>query len=689
MRSRPLFLTRPVIVALTATLLTSTLPPAQADASSWDDVDFVGSGFGHGVGLSQYGALAMATLGSDYVDILTHYYQGTSIGSITSETTLWVNLERDFSDLNLSVLDVGSAPGSDVNIATAFESISAVSGASVAISQLGAAGCSVEVINPEEGPIGLDAPDDCVIDFAWYQWDTGVNDPTTKIEIAGCTLADWNSTPTTQRPCQYARGTLHLRSGPGGLDLSAEMLMEDYVLGISEMPYYWEMDALKSQAVAARSYAEARRIVRGDPASNSCDGWCHVKDTTSDQRYVGWGHSNTSNWILATQSTASEVVTHPDSSIGVIAAYYSSSSGGATEFGHEKGFTSSPVEWLSSVNDSWAVDGTVWNPKASWTTTISAVQVAAALEWDSLTSVRVTQTRPGSGSAAELEFQGIKDGVPLIITKSGSWTRSTFGLFSEYFSVVYRLPGDEMFFYRDDGLFRYYNVSSDGSLGSPILAGSGYTAGWSSVTSVDLDGDGQDEMFFYRDDGLFRYYNVSSDGSLGSPILAGSGYTAGWSSVTSVDLDGDGQDEMFFYRDDGLFRYYNVGSDGSLGSPILAGSGYTAGWSSVTSVDLDGDGQDEMFFYRDDGLFRYYNVGSDGSLGSPILAGSGYTAGWSSVTSVDLDGDGQDEMFFYRDDGLFRYYNVGSDGSLGSPIAAGSNYAPDWSLVAAVNLDGF
>ena len=79
----------------------------------------------------------------------------------------------------------------------------------------------------------------------------------------------------------------------------------------------------------------------------------------------------------------------------------------------------------------------------------------------------------------------------------------------------------------------------------------------SNVAGVTLGG-GNDEMFFYRDDGLFRYYNVSSDGSLGSPILAGSGYTAGWSSVTSVDLDGDGQDEMFFYRDDGLFRYYNV-----------------------------------------------------------------------------------------------------------------------------------
>ena len=102
-------------------------------------------------------------------------------------------------------------------------------------------------------------------------------------------------------------------------------------------------------------------------------------------------------------------------------------------------------------------------------------------------------------------------------------------------------------------------------------------------------GDAADEMFFYRDDGLFRYYNISPDGSLGKPMLAGDGYTSGWSSITAVDLDGDGQDEMFFYRDDGLFRYYNISPDGSLGKPMLAGDGYTSGWSSITAVNLDGN----------------------------------------------------------------------------------------------------
>jgi subtilisin family serine protease len=99
-------------------------------------------------------------------------------------------------------------------------------------------------------------------------------------------------------------------------------------------------------------------------------------------------------------------------------------------------------------------------------------------------------------------------------------------------------------------------------------------------------GDQNDEIFFYRDDGLFRFYGIRADGSLPKALLGGSTYTSGWTSITSVDLEGDGQDEMFFYRDDGLFRYYNVNADGSLGSPVLGGSDYTKDWDAITSVDL-------------------------------------------------------------------------------------------------------
>ncbi len=42
-----------------------------------DDIIFTGSGFGHGVGLSQWGALEMARQGKNYREILAHFYPGT------------------------------------------------------------------------------------------------------------------------------------------------------------------------------------------------------------------------------------------------------------------------------------------------------------------------------------------------------------------------------------------------------------------------------------------------------------------------------------------------------------------------------------------------------------------------------------------------------------------------------------
>lgn len=247
---------------------------------------------------------------------------------------------------------------------------------------------------------------------------------------------------------------------------------------------------------------------------------------------------------------------------------------------------------------------------------------------------------------------------------------------------------DEIFFYRDDGLFRYYDIGPDARIGSPLAAGDGYTRDWDTIISINLDGDGNDEMFFYREDGLFRFYDSKPDGSLPSPMLEGNGYTTGWSSIAAVDLDGDSQDEMFFYRNDGLYRFYDVRPNGSIGTPIRSGDGYTRDWDAITALDIDGDGQDEMFFYRNDGLYRYYDVRPNGSLPSPMSSGSDYPTGWTSITVIDLHGDGKDELMFYREDGTFAYHRVNANGTLGATILAGTGYTQGWNAIASVNLDG-
>jgi hypothetical protein len=100
----------------------------------------------------------------------------------------------------------------------------------------------------------------------------------------------------------------------------------------------------------------------------------------------------------------------------------------------------------------------------------------------------------------------------------------------------------------------------------------------------------KDEMFFYRSsDGAYRYYEMKTNGALGTQLSGGTGYSLGWSSITAVDLDGDGNDELFFYRStDGAYRYYNMNTNGTLGAQLSGGTGYSLGWSSITAVNLNG-----------------------------------------------------------------------------------------------------
>lgn len=255
---------------------------------------------------------------------------------------------------------------------------------------------------------------------------------------------------------------------------------------------------------------------------------------------------------------------------------------------------------------------------------------------------------------------------------------------------VWRIVGednDEIFFYRKDGAFRYYDIRPDAQLGAPIRSGNGYSPNWDAITAVDLDGDGSDEMFFYKSPGIYAYYDIRPDASIGSPIRAGQGYSHKWDSTSSIDLDGDNQDEMFFYdRETGLYAFYNIRPDASLGAPLIYQEGYSTGWDTITAIDLDGDNQDEMLFYRQDGTFKYYRMRTDGSFHSLIAGGTGYSKDWSSITAIDLHGDRNDEVLFYRNDGTFKYYRTSNSG-VGSLILAGTGYSNDWSSITSVDLD--
>ena len=452
------FFSRWLAVAMLATVF--VVPQGAAIAQEEATVSFVGAGWGHGVGLSQYGAYGASKDGYLVDEITSHYYTDSTIGTLgegdlSAAEDIWVSLRRNqetitliarkitYSDTNPPTADVVVTRGGDswtmgVNETLQIDRIYNTRNCDLMFKDSGGA-----LIREVEN-----TPCDIKI-----EWDGNEEEPTRKMAVAGCEFTDWNGSESAYpgsslwRECQYGRGYMVIKppgdGSTGPFDVTVIMDMEDYVLGISEMPYYWGLEqnggmtALEAQAIAARSYARELMLYRGDPGANSCGGWCHVRDDTSDQRYVGWGHG-WSTWTAAVENTAGQVITHPaasDDTEYIVRAYYSSSSGGATENVHEVWSAfGNPVPYLTTADDHWAL--TSINPYRSWTVTKDADYVAGKVGLDTLTGAAVIE-RNTSGSAKTVRFTGIDDGVATYVDKTSVWVDQNMGLRSIYFDVQY------------------------------------------------------------------------------------------------------------------------------------------------------------------------------------------------------------------------------------------------------------
>lgn len=120
---------------------------------------------------------------------------------------------------------------------------------------------------------------------------------------------------------KWYRGKLMIKNIGGKLTVINDVDLEDYLKGVvpSEMPPSWEFEALKAQAIAARSYALANL---GKQAKFGYD----LKDNTEDQAYGG-ASSETNRTTKAVEDTNGLVLTYD---MKIIPAYYSASAGGMT-----------------------------------------------------------------------------------------------------------------------------------------------------------------------------------------------------------------------------------------------------------------------------------------------------------------------------------------------------------------------
>jgi stage II sporulation protein D len=250
-----------------------------------------GRGFGHGVGLSQYGAFGYAKHGTDYKQILGHYYSHTKLGREGGR----VRVLLDSGEGSVGFSGAGHACGKNLKSGGDY-SFEADSG----------------------GVVLRDGDGDRLAECG----KEGKAGDTVRIGKQGT-----------------YRGSLVARNQGGSLLVINSVGLEGYVRGVvpGEVPSSWPRDALRAQAVVARSYGIA----------TSQSGAFDQYDDTRSQVYAGKS-AETEATNEAVADTKKEVVTYGGE---VATTYYFSTSGGQTEnaeFGFPGG---SPVPYLKSVKD--------------------------------------------------------------------------------------------------------------------------------------------------------------------------------------------------------------------------------------------------------------------------------------------------------------------------------------------------
>src|SRR5438477_10300400 len=286
-----------------------------ASAATWV---VKGRGFGHGVGMSQWGAYGLARHGRGYKSILRHYYRHTRVGH--------------HGDSDIRVL-LGSGGGS-VSFKRATRACGkhlrrrrsyafTTSGSGIQLRRAGGrkiASCGRAGTAEGRGTISIGG-------FGLY------------------------------------RGKLRAKASGGGLEVINVVGLDAYAKGVvpNEMPSSWSRPALQAQAVAARSFA----------LTSSRGGSFDVYDDSRSQVYGGKS-SEAASTNKAVRHTSDQVVKYRGQ---VATTYFYSSSGGQTE-SIQFGFPGSqPVPYLKSVNDPY--DGL--SPDHRWTVRFSQSHIESLL----------------------------------------------------------------------------------------------------------------------------------------------------------------------------------------------------------------------------------------------------------------------------------------------------------------------
>jgi stage II sporulation protein D len=293
--------------SLVALLLVALAAAPVASGASQTMFTLVGRGWGHGIGMCQWGAYGYAKHGWTYDQIIEHYYTGVKLGHVANDS-MRVMLNEGMGSAKVSSASAYTVAGGGDPKTLPGGSTATVtwSGGKYRVSAGGKSysfGAPL-LFTPGTHPLKL------------------ANE--SQIGYAG-----------------HYKGTLRLIHYSGGLMVVNRLPLEQYICGVlpREVSPSWPLESLKAQAVAARSFA-----VRARGGSGPFDVYC----TARSQCYVG-----TDQWAAATTKAVNQTAgVVPLYGGKPIEAFYFSTSGGHTE-NIENVWQTSPVPYLKGVVDKY------------------------------------------------------------------------------------------------------------------------------------------------------------------------------------------------------------------------------------------------------------------------------------------------------------------------------------------------
>jgi stage II sporulation protein D len=348
--------------------------PALAASTPATTLYVSGGGYGHGIGMSQYGAYGYALQGWTYQQILAHYYTGTALGKTNPTQTVRVLLGSG-SAAFAGATHVGNK---SLNPSLTYDVVPLANG-------------SLKIVNQSSGKaVGT------------------FSAPLTAVGPGPLSLAGLGA----------YRGSLEFRpNGSGGVYTVNVVGLDDYVQGVvaAEMPSTWSAQALDAQAVAARTYAITTDV---------SGGFYNLYPDTRSQMYRGVA-AETAATDAAVAATSGQIVTYNGAPA---VTYFFASSGGYTENVEDAWPGATPDPWLRGVPDPY--DGAGGDPYHHWTRQMSlatATKDLGKLVKGKLVGIKVT----AHGASPRIMTANVI-GTRGTVSVTGSELEGAFGLLSTW-----------------------------------------------------------------------------------------------------------------------------------------------------------------------------------------------------------------------------------------------------------------